>query len=261
MEEKVSSEKPVIDIIFDGERNALWKITNPEKIKIITKSIENKKVFIADGHHRYAVAKNYRDIRRQEVGYNGECDYVLVYFSDLSKKDNLTVMGTHRVIKSMDENEDEVKNKLEEYFVVSSCYNLKELEIALQKNEEKPHVFGYIGKTKYFLIEPKNDVELVSLIDEEKSLDWKYLDVSVLHAVIFEKIFSIGKTEGNIIYVHESRDADVLVKEGKGVCAFLVNATRVDQLKQVALNSEMMPQKSTYFYPKLLTGLVVNKFD
>ena len=209
MEEKVASEKPVIDIIFDGERNALWKITDSAKIKKITKSIEGKKVFIADGHHRYAVAKNYRDIRRQEGGYNGECDYVLVYFSDLSKKDNLTVMGTHRVIKSMNENENEVKNKLEKYFVVSVCDNLKELEIILEKNKEKPQVFGYIGKTKYFLIEPKNTGELVTLIEEDKSLDWKNLDVSVLHAVIFEKIFSIEKTEGNIIYVHESKDADV----------------------------------------------------
>ena len=170
-------------------------------------------------------------------------------------------MGTHRVIKNMDENEEEVKEKLEKYFVVSDYANLEELEAALEKNEDAPHVFGYIGNTKYLLVEPKNNAEIVGLIDGDNSSDWKNLDVSVLHAVVFEKILSIGKAEGNIIYVHEAKDADTLVKEGKGVGAFLVNATRVDQLKQVALNAEMMPQKSTYFYPKLLTGLVVNKFE
>jgi len=91
--------------------------------------------------------------------------------------------------------------------------------------------------------------------------DWKQLDVSVLHSAVLNSILSVSGAEGNITYVRDPETAEVLVKDGSHMAAFFLNPTRVAQLTAVAEHGEMMPQKSTYFYPKLLTGLVINRFE
>ena len=99
------------------------------------------------------------------------------------------------------------------------------------------------------------------MIDKERSEHWKELDVSVLQYAVFEKILGMDKIEGNVAFVKTFEEAEELVANGSHEAAVLLNATRVDQLKAVAERGEMMPQKSTYFYPKLLSGLVINKFS
>ena len=139
-----------------------------------------------------------------------------------------------------------------------SCLSLTE---SLESACGSDHVFGFFGGTKYLFLKSKDPVALRGLIKEDKTDNWKKLDVSVLHLAVLEDILKVPATEGNITYVKEPEEGVTLVKGGSHTAAFFLQATKVDQMKAVAECGEMMPQKSTYFYPKLLTGLVINRFE
>ena len=261
LEKKTSSSGPTIDIEVDGVRHKLWKLSEEDGAKKIISGMEGKNVFIADGHHRYEVARSYRNICREGNGYDGSADYIMMYFTDMDQGNDLTVMATHRVIKTMPSGEiEELTLKLKEYFDITGCKDLTDLKGYLDEAFGDGYAFGFLMSGKYLLLKPKDEEALLGLIQEEKPREWKELDVSVLHSAILKGILSVSDAEGNITYVRDPEKAEDLIKEGTHTAAFLLNPTRVDQLKAVAELGEMMPQKSTYFYPKLLTGLVVNKF-
>jgi len=262
LEKKTSESAPVIDITVDGVRHKLWKFREEDALKKIIKRMNGKNVFIADGHHRYEVARMYRDMCRKKNGYNGNADYVMMYFTDMADENDLTVMATHRVIKMMPSEDDkELISRLSEYFIITDCKDLFHLMKGLEEESDKGYAFGFLINGRYFLLKPKEKEALLGLIREEKPKEWKELDVSILHSAIFKRILSVSDAEGNITYVRDAENAEALIKDGSHMAAFLLNPTRVEQLKAVAELGEMMPQKSTYFYPKLLTGLVMNKFN
>ena len=261
LEKGMSSSDPAIDVSIDGISHRIWRISDKDDIEKIVSLMEDRKTFIADGHHRYEVARMYRDMKRKDPAYDGSADYIMMYFTDMTEQANLTVMATHRVIKDMQvSGDDDLTSKLEQYFDIEKYDDLSGLMERLKAGEGEDHNFGsFIGK-KYFLLKPKNDDDLRGLITEDKTPEWKKLDVSVLHSAVLEKILGIGSVEGNITYVRDAEKGDSLVKEGSHTAAFFLNPTKVDQIKAVAELGEMMPQKSTYFYPKLLSGLTINTF-
>ncbi len=262
LEDAVSSAAPAIDIREGRETHALWRLRDRDLSEKISRLMEDRKIFIADGHHRYEVARKYRDMMRKGAGYNGGADFVMMYFTDMTSPDDLTVMATHRVIKdtgTMDD--DEVLRRLEEYFRVTERVDLRELMKSLKERSASGHVFGFFGKGKYFLMEMKNERDIEKLIVDERSAEWKRLGVSILHSAVLREMLGVKSEEGNVTYVKDPEEAVSLVRDGSHRCAFFLNPTRVDQLKAVAESGDMMPQKSTYFYPKLLSGLVMNKFD
>jgi uncharacterized protein (DUF1015 family) len=261
LEENIAATEPVIDITVDGERNAVWRVSSPTSLNMIVSWMKGKNLFIADGHHRYEVARMYRDMRRREKDYDGSADHVMMYFTDMADSENLTIMATHRVIKDMPVGEGEAISKLGGYFETVFCEDLPALVKALEKEFEQGHAFGYFGGEKYVLIRPKDRGAILALMTDEKTEDWKNLDVSVLHSAIFENILSVSSKEGNITYVKVPEEGERLVRNGSHMAAFFLNPTRVAQMKAVAEHGEMMPQKSTYFYPKLLSGLVINLFE
>ena len=261
LEEVISKTEPIIDVDLSDGSHKLWRLPDEEITKKITDEMSAKKVFIADGHHRYSVARSYRDARRAKDGYDGSADHILMYFSDMSDSDNLTIFPTHRVIKEMPLDEGEAREKLSEYFDITEYEDLGSLMENVEASSDKEHVFGFFAGGKYLLLVPKDPEVLRGLITEERTEHWKRLDVSVLHLAVLDSILSVGSVEGNITYVKDAEDGESLVKGGSHQAAFFLNPTRVDQMKAVAECGEMMPQKSTYFYPKLLTGLVINKFD
>jgi len=261
-EEVISGSDPIIDIELEDGKHKIWRITGENGINEIVSELKGKKVFIADGHHRYEVSRMYRNLCREEDGYDGRADYVMMYFADMSTTDNLTVMATHRVVKDMScREENEIAEKLGVYFDVTAYDDLKSLVDEMESKEDEGQIFGYYVGGKYFLIVPKDREVLLGLIKEDRAEEWKQLDVSVLHSVVFNGLLSVSGEEGNITYVKTPEEAEALVTEGSHQAAFLLNPTKVSQLRAVAERAEMMPQKSTYFYPKLLTGLVINKFE
>lgn len=260
LKDVMAASAPEVDIKIDGVRHLLWRVSEGERTKGLSAVLSDKRLFIADGHHRYEVARKYRDIRRSEDGYNGEADRVMMYFADMADPSNLTVMATHRAIKKMPGcSMADIKAKLAPYFSFTEHGSLGELMSQMEKNETAGNVYGVLDKEGYLCMEPKDRKALTGLILENRTEDWKDLDVSIIHSAIFDELLGINSEEGNITYVKDAEEAESLVRNGSHAAAFILNPTRVEQMKAVAEHGEVMPQKSTYFYPKLLTGLVVNK--
>jgi uncharacterized protein (DUF1015 family) len=263
LEEFISANPSVIDATVEGERNRLWRLSDKRSVEAVSSLMKDKSVYIADGHHRYEVARKYRDMMRKEPGYDGSADSVMMYFSDMGSANDLTIMPTHRVVKKTGLSEDDVVKKLRgsSLFNVTQTRNLSEMIKKMKELSLKSHSFGFFGGKKYFVIEPKDNNDISGMIDEKKSREWKSLDVSILHFVIFKKELDVKSEEGNITYVKTPEEAEKLVKDGTHEGAFFLNPTKVKEMKAVAEHGDMMPQKSTYFYPKLLTGLVMHKFS
>ena len=260
LREYSESTEPVIDIEIDGEKHKLWRLSDTELVSRVASLMDGRAVFIADGHHRYEVARCYRDARRKEEGYDGSADYVMMYFSDMADRENLTIMATHRVMKTLPSDKTETAKRLGEHFTMDECGDMDQLMEKVE-NSSDAGVFGYFDGDKYFFIKPKDRVALLGLMKGDRSDVWKEMDVSVLHAAILDAILSAGTVEGNITYVREPENAEAFVRDGSHTAAFLLKPTPVEQMREVAELGEMMPQKSTYFYPKLLTGLVMNRFE
>ncbi|MBD3295917.1 MAG: DUF1015 family protein [Candidatus Omnitrophica bacterium] len=259
LSEVTRKEAPAVDIEIGGIRNRLWRLADKESIAEIRSVLEDKKLFIADGHHRYEVARTYRDLRKQDPGYDGEADHVMMYMADMADPSNLTVMATHRVIRNMPfRGRAEIEKALEGSFDLTEHKDLESLVNAMKADTDRK-VLGMVTEERYLLLTPADPEKIKDLIDGDMTDSWKDLDVSVLHAAVFGRLIPVDSAEGNITYVKDAVDAERLVRDGSHEAAFLLNPTRVEQMKCVAEVGEMMPQKSTYFYPKLLTGLVINK--
>ena len=263
IENFITRSKPVIQVKTQEETHKLWRMDDIEEVNRISSLMRDRKIFIADGHHRYEVARLYRDMRRKETGYDSSADFVMMYFAAMEPTNDLTIMATHRVIiNTVLGSDDEVARKVSAFFNVTPCRDLDKLMAFLDKKADgRSHVFGFFAGNKYLAMELVDENLIDKLVEEPKSRDWKKLDVSILHFGIFKKLLGVKAEEGNVTYVRDADEAEALVKKGLGKAAFLLNSTRVEQLKAVAESGDMMPQKSTYFYPKLLTGLVMNKFD
>lgn len=261
LKRQASSEKPIIDIEIDGVRHMLWRLHDDGEISEITGAMAGRKIFIADGHHRYAVARAYRDMCREKQGYDGRADHVLMYLTDMSDPENLTVLATHRVIKGFKGTSvRDIRSRLGEYFNLTKFNGLDELIDQMDRRRQKSYVYGLFDTEGYTLLEPIDPIALRDFI-KGKPESWKGLDVSVLHSSVFDKVLGIKAEEGDIVYFKDPEEAREMVLKGEGKAAFFLNPTKIGQLKAVAEDGEMMPQKSTYFYPKLLTGLVINRFE
>ncbi len=239
-----------------GIIHRLYKVENTEKI---TEDFKDRKLFIADGHHRYETALRYKDYKKTEGS-----EYIMMMLVPM-ESDGLVVLPTHRVVHSLENfNANEVLDKCKEYFYIEEIDDFNKANKALEEkylNGKISFVF-YYGK-KYCLLTLKNTADLEKVTKTEvKAL--RELDVSVLHSLILENILKIDKEnlakQINLTYVKAAEDAVDMVKNGAD-CTFLLNPTKVSQIAEVAKNGAKMPQKSTYFYPKLITGLVMNKLD
>ena len=129
--------------------------------------------------------------------------------------------------------------------------------------DEKRFAF-YTGENYYYLLKLK-DVHVMDSLIDDKSDTYKHLDVTILHKLILEKYFGIEEQSlANREYVDYTIDAEEAIKKvdsGEFQCSFLINPTKVSEIKDISLANEKMPQKSTYFWPKLITGIVIYKFD
>ncbi len=245
----------------DGVTHRLWKAGKEANLD---KLFTDKKLFIADGHHRYETAIRYRNYMRQKgADVNSASEYVMMMLVPM-ECEGLVVFPTHRVVHSV-ENFDgrSMMIAAREYFHVGEMSTLTALEKNLKNEYSSGRIsFGaYIGG-RYFLLTLKHSPALEELLpDVNKEL--RNLDVTVLHSLILEQILNIDKEnmakQINLTYTRDSGEAIELVNNGAN-CAFLLNPTRVEQIAKVGNAGEKMPQKSTYFYPKLITGLVMNKF-
>lgn len=251
----------------DGDRitHRLWIITDEAVIAKLTNDFADRKLYIADGHHRYETALNYRNYCRENgISKEGDAqDYQMIYLVDMEHP-GLVVFPTHRLVRDLEGfDRDKVLDGCEEYFDIKafdSVGNMNE-ELAKQYKEGKKAFGFYCGKGEWYLLVLK-DISVMSKELPELSEASQQLDVSVLHTLVLEKILGIDKenmaNQINLTYTKFFEEAIMGVDKGDFQCSFVLNPTRVTEIRDVAAAGEKMPQKSTYFYPKMITGMVMN---
>ena len=246
----------------EGVTHRLWVVSDPETVAAVCGDFKNRKLYIADGHHRYETALNFRNYCREQ-GLGDPADYIMMMLVDM-EHDGLVVFPTHRLLRNLKNFDPRAAMKAcEPYFRVEEKACVAQMEKALDEKYAKGEkAFGfYCGGDCWTLLTLK-DLSVLDGLLPGLSEASKSLDVTVLHTLVLEKLFGIDKenmaNQVNLTYTRSFQEAVESVEKGKSQCAFILNPTRVAEIRDVAAAGEKMPQKSTYFYPKLITGLVMN---
>jgi uncharacterized protein (DUF1015 family) len=227
---------------MDGAVHKLYKISDESKIDSIMKELSDKAIFVADGHHRYEVALEFK----KEMG-EGPWEYVLMFLANMADP-GIAILPTHRMVKGI--KREDVLGRLEPDFAIQTCG--LECDIVERLSHEGKNKFGlYLGSNeKWYILKYKGtDLEEVPSV-------LRSLDVVVLHELIIKK--DLGITD--VAYEMDIAESIKRVRKGDFDAVFFLNPTGVDDVERVALSGLRMPPKSTYFYPKLLTGMVINSF-
>ncbi|MBS3898943.1 MAG: DUF1015 domain-containing protein [Dethiobacter sp.] len=257
----------------NGESHRLWMINDPEDLAAITNLFKSQKVYIADGHHRYETALNYyKEMRAKGDSRFSFCLMTLVNLHD----PGLVIYPTHRLVKNVAGlNAKEFLNNLEKIFTITTlplpdtdreAILSAELDTNTVLMADNHAFLLYLGDEKLhrLLLRRAADNQLMAAGRGIFSPAWRSLDVAILQSLVLEGMLGIdkGKRAGgaNLAYTREEADALRRVDAGEFQAVFYLNPTRVREVTEVAAAGDRMPQKSTYFYPKLITGLVINDF-
>lgn len=261
--DKLSSKRPDISFTaLDGLKQNLWIVSDDKATAEISRIFADKQLFIADGHHRYETALNYKKYM-QEKGASGDLwKYCMMFLVDMSSP-GLVVLPTHRIVHGLDSfNCAEILEKARESFKITET-DCAFAEETLEKCSDE-NAFIMYAKEGCFLFE-LSDKETMKRALPDKGEEYRALDVSVLHTLVLEKLMNIDKEnmsrQINLSYTRSAADGFAAVDSGDADCVFLLNGTKVSQIKNISLVNEKMPQKSTYFYPKLATGIVMNMLN
>ena len=254
----------------DGVEFAMWTITDKAAIAKVSKLLSDKMLYIADGHHRYEMALNYsleRHAASPSDGDDAPYNYVMMTITP-AEDPNLLMLPTHRMIRGLKQNTlDSLKGKLAEYFdtetlasLPDTTASLKQWLAAMQKN--RVPCFGLYGMdgNKLCILRAKKGAELN--VDSDAGDDAvSSLDVAILHRLILRRTLKIDNAkleEECLEYTRDGVEAIKRVSNGDHQLAFFLNPTPISCMIAVADAKLRMPQKSTYFYPKTPTGLVMN---
>jgi len=260
----IQSKKPFIDIIDDEKiTHALWRLDSPDILNKIQSDMQDANIFIADGHHRYEVACVYRDqMRRRWGAITGEegFNYIMAYFTN-SESRELTILPIHRLVKLDSEfNMDTFKSSLKNYFDLEEVKDKIQFFFLMEKSGQTEHVLGMYKDRKYWPLRLKN-IKIVDKIISDKPKEYRSLDVAILNYLVFKKILGLDlEDKENITFSPHADELIEQVNNDNAYIAFFLNPVKVSQITAVALKDEKMPPKSTYFYPKVSSGLVINKF-
>ena len=258
--------KPFIDVTDDnGVQNIVYKIDDEATISLIEKVLQDKTLLIADGHHRYETALNYKNFCGENAG---NADYVMSYFTNMD--DDLLIFPTHRIITKW----------IEPYVLLESVkkyFDVKEFTFtganklsvkkdfldAIEKSSKESISMGLYMKNvnKFYHLVLREDV--TDILDEYMVPEpLKNLDLTVLHKVILSK--ELGFTEDELMsqegikYIKVENEAFDMIDFGKAEASFIMAYPKISDIKRISEAGFRMPQKSTYFYPKLLSGIAIN---
>jgi uncharacterized protein (DUF1015 family) len=232
----------------DGAVHRLWEVSDAKAIALLENELRGKAIFIADGHHRYETALAYQREMRAKSGSSGSpgpYDYVLMFLADMADE-GLTILPTHRLVKKIPPDALEL---LSTDFRVEEMKNDFAISPAIAGQRD---VYGFYtgGETWYRLSYKGEGIHGVPAALRD-------LDVTILHDLIFKQLLDIE----NVSYEMDVQKCLQAVRDSAFAAAFFLNPTRVEDVEKVALASLRMPPKSTYFYPKLMTGMVLNIFN
>ncbi|MGH9359715.1 MAG: DUF1015 domain-containing protein [Terriglobia bacterium] len=255
-----------------GVRHAVWRVSDRASVERVTQGMRDKKLIIADGHHRYETALAYRDLRHAEENADERLDYVMATFVRMETA-GLTILPTHRVVHSLPSFDWSAfsagSKKVFDWELLhespATAKGAGDLEQKLAAAGRNHHaVAAYAGEGKLALLSLKNGYDLAAALPG-LSEPQRRLDVIILHRLLLEGALGISqqavREEKNLHYVRDLREASEMVNSGKAQLCFLMNPTPIESVRDVAFGGHVMPQKSTDFYPKLLSGFTIYWLD
>ena len=267
MDKQIAGRAPAIEVTDEfGATHRVWALADPAAIEEIQRVIEAQNLFIADGHHRFETSVNFMKECEQKgwtsAGTESFDKRMVACFNSAA---GVTILATHRLLRDLPGfNAENFLQSIDDLFVVENP-ETPELLWKRMHEERERHVIGfYAGNKKYYLLIMKPSASADSAFQKHSDA-WRELDVSILHTLILDSRLGIDEEklakQTNIDYARSREACIERVDAGKYQAAFLLNPTPAEQMQRVAGAGERMPQKSTDFFPKLLTGLVFMKMQ
>ena len=270
----VEGMAPFIETELDnGDELKLWRVTDPAVIEKVQGEMAGQTLLIADGHHRYEATLRYRDQLRNERGSgtgNEAYNFILTYFANIDD-DNVVILPTHRLVRGFSHKPFlELEEALQTFFYVEQHPKTPEGKAsflkALKNGAKKHRVIGASFKRdpRYLILRLKNK-RIMQRLAKDLSAPLRELDVSTLHLLILEHILGMSPEEqvsgATIRYTQDEEAVLQALEKEDFQAAFILASTKKEEIQSIVASGEKMPQKSTYFYPKLSSGLIVNKID
>ncbi len=265
-----AKRRPRLDLkTVDGESHRVWAITDEEALARIQAAFSQKPVYIADGHHRYESALMYRRQRQaaDEAGESasGGYDFVMMTLVDFADP-GLLILPPHRLVRGLGRSAlDELKAKLAGVFETDEVPytgpdTLAEVDKTAGDASVRLVVFG-LSKDKVTVLRLADPAKVASMMPYFHSDLYRRLEVSVIDHVILENLLGLTREreKTSLAYCYDRQDAVNRVLDGEYQMAFLLSPVRADVIKSIADLGDKMPRKSTYFYPKVPAGLIVNR--
>ncbi len=271
----VLAQPAQLDVHHWGEgRHRLWVITDPAVITLVQQTLRQQALVIADGHHRYETALALRDMMRQQCPQGGEAapyEFIMMYCANVYDP-GVVALPTHRLIQQMPMPQLEASlQRLGDWVHVEVDRRTTEsleqwqrrLVQRLHADQEPGSIFAlYAGGDRCFLLTISAAAAVQRVTPADASEAWKQLDVSVLHHALLPALEALAPGAHPAVTYARAGDA-VFQAVARETCdlAVVMRPIRLEHMVQVAMGGERLPPKSTYFYPKLPTGLVINSFD
>ncbi len=264
LKEFVADNAPLIEAQdSDGNSHQVWRITDANLIATIQAALQDKDLYIADGHHRYETAVNFMNECVQKDWRAAEPESFDVRMMTLFNvaEPGMSIRPIHRLVHGIEGfDAEKLLDLASEHFHVERHDTVDAMMEATRSNR---HTIGCIAGNVIATFVLKDASIMEMLIGSSRSDDYKKLDVTVLHAAILDRLLGIDskalEEQSHVTYTVDAAEGAAKVKSGDEQLFFYLNATSPEEVVRVADHNEKMPQKSTDFYPKLLTGLVLSK--
>ncbi len=270
---KVVQDKPIIEChceqseaISLSESHLIWAITELGLVRQITELLADAPLYIADGHHRYETALAYQEERMREVATftgNEGFNHIMMELVDFNDA-GITILPIHRLLRGAATSSlAELRSELERIFAVESIPLSEGLIGNLKGKMPGGAVLGILGleRESLLILRQRQDISVEEMMPDNRSQAYKNFDLSILSHLILDKMLGFAESKGDIAYTVDINEAWQAIGEGEYQLAFLLNEPRVDVIKAIADAKDRMPRKSTYFYPKLPAGLIINSLD
>lgn len=260
MADRMLPGRLLININNGDETHRIWKANEPEFVQRVSHFMLPKSIYIADGHHRYETALAYREERlKKSVVHSGEgFNYILMVLVSFSDS-GILMLPVHRVVKKLTNKIlQDFKKNLSTYFNLNSCPLTPELLENRQGTDIR--ILG-LDKNIITIAKLKENIPTSELFPAGHSQIYYHLDVSIVEHIILQKLLAPAYKPENIIYTANSHEAYKWLNQGNAQLVFLLNMLPVSTIKSITDAGDRMPRKSTYFYPKLPTGLVFNRLE
>jgi uncharacterized protein (DUF1015 family) len=258
--ELAAQSQPIIEVTDAlGVKHTVWKVNDPEEISKLQSIFSNKTLVINDGHHRYESALAYRDEMRvksngsEDLAFNFHMSYLVPV-----QEEGLVVLPTHRLLKDYTLTDDLIHAFKFFFDVVDVVPEIGALEKFL-KDHINEHSFGVYDGSRAFGLVLKHDKAVYDFVNEHVSKETKVFDVIILKDIVFKFILRTGELsmDESILYVRWTKTAFEKVDQGEASIAFLVNPISAKTIAEIAVQHELLPEKSTDFYPKLVSGFLM----